>query len=266
LPGSEHRHLCDPLAAILREAGDLALTASKGPIRQWIKNESSPVCEADIAVNDLLAAKLPPLAPQAGWLSEETEDNAARLDAPLVWVVDPIDGTRGYLAGKPDWSISVALVENGRPVLAGLYAPVADEMFLGVHGGGATVNGVRLQANADDTLAGARLAGPQGHLRKLVELAPGLSPQPKIHSLALRLARVAQGALDAAMASRNSRDWDLAAADLLVHESGGAMTDVEGRTPVYNRPNPVHAALIAAGAARHAAMLALIRDRRAEFV
>jgi myo-inositol-1(or 4)-monophosphatase len=270
LPGSEHRddyrHLRDPLAAILREAGALALTASQGPLRQWIKNGASPVSEADIAVNDLLAAKLPPLAPAAGWLSEETEDNAARLDTPLVWVVDPIDGTRGYLAGQPDWSISVALVENGRPVLAGLYAPVTDEMFLGLRGGGATVNGARLQANGGDTLAGARLAGPQGPLRKLAGIAPQILPQPKIHSLALRLTRAAQGRLDAAMASRNSRDWDLAAADLLVHEAGGALTDLDGRTPVYNRPNPVHAALIAAGTARHAALLALIRDRRADFV
>lgn len=274
MPVSEHRgeyrnlyrHLRDPLAAILREAGDLALTASKGPLRQWIKNESSPVSEADIAVNDLLAARLPPLLPAAGWLSEETEDNTARLDKPLIWVVDPIDGTRGYLAGKPDWSISVALVESGRPVLAGLYAPVTNEMFLGLRGEGATRNGARLGANPGDTLAGARLAGPQGHLRKLAEIAPRILPQPKIHSLALRLTRVADGALDAAMASRNSRDWDLAAADLLVHEADGVLTDIDGQAPVYNRSNPVHAALIAAGAARHAAMLALLRDRRAEFV
>jgi myo-inositol-1(or 4)-monophosphatase len=262
----EYRNLRDPLAAILREAGELALAASKGPLKRWMKNESSPVSEADIAVNDLLAVKLPPLAPQAGWLSEETEDNAARLTRPLVWVVDPIDGTRGYLDGKPDWSISVALVDNGRPVLAGLYAPVTDEMFLGAKDNGATRNGARLAADAGDTLAGARLAGPQGHLRKLVELAPRALPQPKVHSLALRFARVAQGALDAAIASRNSRDWDLAAADLLVHEAGGTMTGFDGQIPVYNRPVPVHTALIAAGAARHAAMIALLRDRRGEFV
>ncbi|MGE4165974.1 MAG: inositol monophosphatase, partial [Xanthobacteraceae bacterium] len=155
---------------------------------------------------------------------------------------------------------------NGRPVFGGIYAPVSDELFLAAAGDGATVNGARIRADLADTLNGARLAGPQSHLRKLVEINPRLLPQPKIHSLALRLARVAQGDIDAALASRNSRDWDLAAADLLVHEAGGAMTDFEGRPPVYNRPNPVHAALIAAGAARHAAVLELLRDRRGEFV
>lgn len=266
MPGSEHAALREPLAAILREAGELALIASKRPLRQWTKNGSSPVSEADIAVNDLLAAKLPPLAPQAGWLSEETEDNSARLEQPLLWVVDPIDGTRAFLDGKPDWSVSVALVADGRPVLGGLYAPVTDEMFLAAAGAGASVNGTRLAADPGDVLAGARVAGPQGHLRKLAAIAPRILPQPKIHSLALRLARVAQGALDTALASRNSSDWDLAAADLLVHEAGGAMSDFEGRKPVYNRPHPVHAALIAAGTARHAAVLELLRDRRGDFV
>ena len=266
MPGSEHAALREPLAAILREAGELALVASKRPLRQWTKNGSSPVSEADIAVNDLLAAKLPPLAPQAGWLSEETEDNSARLEQPLLWVVDPIDGTRAFLDGKPDWSVSVALVADGRPVLGGLYAPVTDEMFLAAAGAGASVNGTRLATDPGDVLAGARIAGPQGHLRKLAAIVPRILPQPKIHSLALRLARVAQGTLDTALASRNSSDWDLAAADLLVHEAGGAMSDFEGRRPVYNRPNPVHAALIAAGTARHAAVLELLRDRRGDFV
>ncbi|MGE0565098.1 MAG: 3'(2'),5'-bisphosphate nucleotidase CysQ [Pseudolabrys sp.] len=266
MPDNERHALREALAGALREAGEIALVASKRPLKRWTKHGASPVSEADIAVNDFLAARLPPLAPDAGWLSEETEDNTARLDAASLWIVDPIDGTRAYLDGKPDWSISVALVENGRPVIGGIYAPVTDELFLAAAGDGATVNGARIRADLADTLNGARLAGPQSHLRKLVEINPRLLPQPKIHSLALRLARVAQGDIDAALASRNSRDWDLAAADLLVHEAGGAMTDFEGRPPVYNRPNPVHAALIAAGAARHAAVLELLRDRRGEFV
>ena len=266
MPGNDRRALLEPLAGVLREAGEIALIASKRPLRRWTKHGSSPVSEADIAVNDFLATRLPPLAPDAGWLSEETEDNMARLDAATLWVVDPIDGTRAYLDGRPDWSVSVALVENGRPMLGGLYAPVTDELFLATADGGATVNGARIKVDAGDALAGARLAGPQGHLRKLAEINPRLLPQPKIHSLALRFARVAQGGIDAAIASRNSRDWDLAAADLLVHEAGGALTDLNGRAPVYNRPDPVHATLIAAGAPRQAAILELLRDRRSEFV
>lgn len=266
MPDSDRRELRDALAAVLREAGEIALVASKRPLKRWDKNGSSPVSEADIAVNDFLAARLPPLSPGAGWLSEETEDNGARLGATTLWVVDPIDGTRAYLDGRPDWSVSVALVVHGRPVIGGVFAPVTDELFLAARGAGATANNVRIKTDPGDTLAGARLAGPQWHLRKLAEINPRVLPQPKIHSLALRLARVAQGGIDAGIASRNSSDWDLAAADLLVHEAGGAMTDFDGQVPVYNRPEPVHGALIAAGQARHAAVLALLRDRRREFV
>jgi myo-inositol-1(or 4)-monophosphatase len=264
LPDSEHR-LREPLAAIMREAGELALIASKRPLRQWTKAGTSPVSEADIAVNDLLAAKLPALVPQAGWLSEETEDTTARINSRLVWLVDPIDGTRAYLAGKTDWSVSVALVADGRPTLAAIYAPVTDELFVAAKGHGATINGIRLAANPGDSLSGARLAGPQSYLRRIAEIAPRMVPQPKINSLALRFARVAQGTLDAAFASRNSNDWDLAAADLLVHEAGGALTDFGGRAAGYNREKPVHGALIAAGTARHMAIVELVRDRRGEF-
>jgi len=182
-----------------------------------------------------------------------------------VWVVDPIDGTRAYLAQRPDWSVSVALVENGRPEVAALYAPVTDELFLASRGGGATVNGVRLSVTPGDELAGARFAGPNSYLTKLGEMSPRMLPQAKVFSLALRLARVASGEFDGAFASRNSHDWDLAAADLLVHEAGGVLTDLTGRSLTYNAPDPVHTPLVAAGPARHQALIELLRDRRGEF-
>jgi myo-inositol-1(or 4)-monophosphatase len=265
LPDSDRAALLSALTPIMREAGELALIASKKPLKQWMKPGSSPVSEADIAVDNFLSTRLPPLLPDAGWLSEETEDNPARLNAKAVWVVDPIDGTRAYLAQRPDWSISVALVENGRPEIAALYAPVTDELFAAVRGRGATVNGARLSVTPGDELAGARFAGPKSYLTKLGEMAPRVAPQAKVFSLALRLARVANGELDGAFASRNSHDWDLAAADLLVHEAGGMLTDLSGRTLTYNAADPVHTPLVAAGPARHRALIELLRDRRGEF-
>ncbi len=122
----------------------------------------------------------------------------------------------------------MALVEAGRPVVAALYAPVTDEMFLAVAGAGTTRNGKPVAATAGAAIAGARIAGPKLHLERLAEAAPGFVVAPRVHSLALRLARVADGTLDAAIAGRNSRDWDLAAADLLVHEAGGALTTTGG--------------------------------------
>ena len=138
-------------------------------------------------------------------------------------------------------------------------------MFLVSRGGGATVNGVPIRTTSGATLNDARLAGPKRYLDRLSALTPGILVQPKVHSLALRIARVAQGTLDAAIASGGSHDWDLAAADLLVHEAGGALTSIRGEPPTYNEPHPVHRALFAAGRDRHRALLELVRDRQTDF-
>jgi myo-inositol-1(or 4)-monophosphatase len=266
LPASENAALRDSLEAVMREAGLLARATARGPFKRWTKgDDDSPVSEGDIAVNDLLRTRLTRLAPEAGWLSEETEDSLPGRAMRLAWIVDPIDGTRAYIAGRADWTISVALVEDGRPLLAALYAPVTDEMFLALRGAGATLNGASMTASRGDTLARARLAGPKRYLDKLSGLTPDILAQPKVHSLALRLTRVAHGEFDAAFASPGSHDWDLAAADLLVHEAGGAMTTLAGEALTYNRPEPVHDTLVAAGRARHAILLDLVRDQRAAF-
>jgi myo-inositol-1(or 4)-monophosphatase len=138
-------------------------------------------------------------------------------------------------------------------------------MFLGLAGVGATLTGAGIAASRGETLANAKLAGPKRYLDKLLGLAPNILAQPKVHSLALRLTRVAEGQLDAAFASPGSHDWDLAAADLLVHEAGGVMTDFAGRPLRYNRSDVVHGALIAAGPARHGRLIDLVRDRQSEF-
>jgi myo-inositol-1(or 4)-monophosphatase len=254
----------DRLATAVREAGALALQTFRGQLKSWIKGKSSPVSEADLAVDALLRERLLTIL-DAGWLSEETEDDPARLRRADVWVVDPIDGTRAYLAGLPDWAISVALVNAGRPVVAALYAPVTDELFLSIAGAGATLNGVPINASRGDQIADAKFSGPKRRLESLAMIEPAIQTMPRVPSLALRLARVATGALDGAFAGPDSHDWDLAAADLLVHEAGGLISTVTGQSLVYNRPNPVHDALLAAGRARHAALLSLIRDRLAEF-
>jgi myo-inositol-1(or 4)-monophosphatase len=254
----DRRRVRDQLAAAVREAGALALTTFRGPLKSWTKGKSSPVSEADLAVDALLRERLPAIH-HAGWLSEETEDDASRLGHSEIWAVDPIDGTRGYLAGSSDWGVSAALVRDGRPVIAALYAPVTDELFLSIAGDGASLNGTRIHASAGSDIAGRTFSGPK---RRLDVLA---AAEPRISSLALRLARVATGTLDGSFAGPNSHDWDLAAADLLVHEAGGALTNMAGEVLIYNRPEPVHQALLAAGRARHAALLELVRDRFAEF-
>src|SRR6266851_3617611 len=126
------------LADTVREAGALALSLFRTDLKNWTKGTSSPVSEADIAVNDLLEKRLRSATPDYGWLSEESADDEERLGKPLVWIVDPIDGTRAYLAGREDWCVSVALVEDGSPVLAAVFAPVSDEFFFVMSGKAAT--------------------------------------------------------------------------------------------------------------------------------
>jgi myo-inositol-1(or 4)-monophosphatase len=138
-------------------------------------------------------------------------------------------------------------------------------MFLAAHGAGAALNGAKIAVSGGAPLDEARLAGPKRYLDRLAGINPKILAQPKVFSLALRFARVARGDLDAALASPGSHDWDLAAADLLVHEAGGAMTDFDGRPLRYKAPHAAQAALIAAGPARHGALIELVRGRRGEF-
>jgi myo-inositol-1(or 4)-monophosphatase len=250
------------LAASVREAGALALSMFGTPLKNWTKGASSPVSEADIAVDKLLRERLGGTESGIGWLSEESVDNPARLAARFVWIVDPIDGTRAYIAGLAEWVVSAALVKDGRPIAACLFAPVTDEFFAATAGGGATRNGAAIVASLGKEFGGIRIAGPKSFLEKLPAFDPPATIVPRIPSLALRLARVAQGTIDAAIAGGNSHDWDLAAADLLVHEAGGALTPLSGEPLTYNRPEPRHGMLVATGRDRHAALLQLIEDQR----
>jgi myo-inositol-1(or 4)-monophosphatase len=255
--------LRDALASIVREAGALATSFRGDQLKFWTKHGDSPVSEADIAVDKLLRERLMRLMPDCGWLSEETEDDRARLGTARLWVVDPIDGTRAYVNGRTDWSVSVALVEHGRPSAAAVFSPMEDGLYLAIASAGATRDGVKLSASKSASFDGAQAAGPKPMLGELAKAIPGIVAVPKVHSLALRLSRIASGKLDIALASKSSHDWDLAAADLIVHEAGGALTTLDGEIALYNSAEARHGALIAAGPARHARAVAVTREWRA---
>jgi len=249
------------LKETVREAGALALSLFRTELKNWTKGASSPVSEADIAVNDLIAGRLRSATPDHGWLSEESADDDARLGKHLVWIVDPIDGTRGYLAGREDWCISVALVEDARPALAAVFAPASDEFFFAARGRGALLNGLPIHATLGTALDFSRIAGPKPLVQRLSRSSGEISLHPRIGSLALRLCRVAQGTLDAAFAGGQSRDWDLAAANLIVQEANGNMTALSGDTILYNRREVTHGVLVAAGRDRHASIVEHFRTR-----
>jgi myo-inositol-1(or 4)-monophosphatase len=257
-PASAAAHL----AACVREAGQLALSMFRTSVKQWNKAGASPVSDADIAVDRLLHERLTAVLPGVAWLSEESADDDARLTARYVWIVDPIDGTRAYLADLPDWTVSAALVDNGRPIAGCLFAPATDEFFLASANNGATCNGAPIAVTLGASLEQARIAGPRSFVTRLASVEPNLVVVPRVHSLALRFARVAQGTVDAAIAGPDSHDWDLAAADLLVHEAGGALTPLGGGTVLYNRPDPRHGILAAAGRERLAVLNQRLSDER----
>ena len=247
------------LAGAVTESGALALKMFRDGVRTWTKANDSPVSEADLAVDARLYERLRPLAPEAGWLSEETADTPDRLERPLLWVVDSIDGTRSFIAGLPDWTIVAALVERGRPVAAAIFAPATGELFLATAGGGATRNGALIAAPTTSSLDGARIAGSRSIVDRLARRYK-VEKLPRIHSLALRLVRVATGEADAALAAAHAHDWDIAAADLILQEAGGSLTEFDGGVPRYNRPEPLHGALAAAGRAMHPALLDALAD------
>jgi myo-inositol-1(or 4)-monophosphatase len=252
-------------AALLREtvqeAGRLALSLFRTELKNWTKGASSPVSEADIAVNDLLEQRLRSATPDYGWLSEESVDDEGRLAKRLTWIVDPIDGTRGYLAGREDWCVSVALVEDASPLLAAVFAPVSDEFFFAVRGLGAARNNVPVHATSGTELDFSRVAGPKPLVERLSPSSGEITLHPRIGSLALRLCRVAEGSLDAAFAGGQSRDWDLAAANLIVQEADGRMTALSGDAIEYNRREVTHGVLVAAGHDRHARIVEHFRSR-----
>ncbi|MPT47001.1 MAG: 3'(2'),5'-bisphosphate nucleotidase CysQ [Sphingobium sp.] len=222
------------LVEIVTRAADHALTLWGGgspKLRQWEKEPGQPVCEADIAVDTMLQRDLMALAPDAGWLSEETADDGKRLEAQRLWVVDPIDGTKDYIAGKPGWAVSVALVEQGKVVAGILAAPARNELWIAQAGRGAQRNGQPLRTGARQTLAGARVP-----TEKLPREDADMVMVPRPNSIALRMALVAADEADIVATARWGNEWDIAAAALIARESGACVTDALGKALLFNQP------------------------------
>lgn len=240
-----------------REAGEIALRYFRKDPEVWMKGGSSPVSEADMAVDGFLKKVLLDARPDYGWLSEESVDDPARLSAPRTFVVDPIDGTRAFIDGRRTWCVSVAVVEDGVPLAGVLDCPALGEIFLANAGGGSQLNGtaLKVRALAHDAL---RIGGPKAYLdRAPAELRRGPAV-PYVPSLAYRIAMIAAGEMDGTFVKPNSHDWDLAAADLILREAGGAVLDEKAQTIDYARADPRRGVLVAAGAELAPRLAALI--------
>ena len=250
------------LEDIVREAGRIALAAWPGAghtVETWEKAPGNPVCAADLAVDAFLRRELGRLLPSAGWLSEETADDPARLERGLIWLVDPIDGTRDFIRGRRGWAVSVALISESRPLIGMLAAPARDEEWIGVSGQGSWRNGARLEASTRRTFAGARV--PADSLPKEDR---DLETVDKPNSIALRAAMVASGEADLLATLRWGYEWDIAAAALIAREAGAAISDAFGQPLNYNKRDPRAFGLLVSAPAIHTDAVARLASRARE--
>ncbi len=243
------------LAEVVSKAGALALSYYGNAPRSQLKSDGTDVSEADLAVDELLKAALLGARPGYGWLSEESDHDPGARTSPLGWVVDPIDGTRAFLAEIPDWTISVALVGDNQPVLAVVFNPVKQEFYCAAHGAGGFLNGEPLKVSAAHDITGIKLAATQRMLERDIWQQPWPDRQKVwAKSIAYRLALTASGSFDASIFNMGN-DWDVAAAHLLVEEAGGLITSLRGNPLTYDGSIVRNEPMIAAGPALHKALI-----------
>ncbi|HEX4272634.1 MAG TPA: 3'(2'),5'-bisphosphate nucleotidase CysQ [Rhizomicrobium sp.] len=241
----------------VHEAGTIARKFYGGDYKRWSKEGGSPVTEADLAVNTFLMDRLTAARPSYGWLSEENTDDPARLSRASVFVIDPIDGTVAFLKNRPHFTICAAIVVEGRPCCGVVYNPISEELYSARVGAGAHRNGAAIHVGARDALQDCAMLGDRTQLTQ--------APWPPMHvqnrnSVAYRVVLVADGSADASVSLTAKRDWDLAAADVILSEAGGCLTDAMGTTLIYNRPTTRQSSLVAANPQLHTEIVSLLRQ------
>ena len=227
-------------------AGAEALRLASQGFETHIKPDRSPVTSADLAVNAILHDCLLGLFPDDGWLSEESPDSPARLEKARVWVIDPIDGTKAYISRDPEFCISVALVERGRPVVAAIFNPSTNELFSARRGGGLLFNDepTLWQEHRTSRQPVVALSPWEQEIGRFTSLEAHAARRP-MRSIAWALALAASGRIQAVATFESENEWDVAAGALLIEETGGTMSDGSGQRLEFNRPNPRYRGIVA---------------------
>ncbi|WP_432201623.1 3'(2'),5'-bisphosphate nucleotidase CysQ [Erythrobacter sp. W53] len=249
------------LESIAAAAGEIAYDLWPGAgnsVKSWEKEPGSPVSDADLAVDAFLKRELGALLPSAGWLSEETADDPGRLENDLIWLVDPVDGTRDFIRGRSGWAVSVALISRGRPLIGILAAPARGETWIAQAGKGASRNGTALAASTRREFSGARVP-----IEQLPKVDSDLVCVDKPNSIALRIAMVAADEADLLATMRWGFEWDVGAAALIAREAGAAVTDVFGRKLDYNKRDPRAFGVLASAPDIHGAAVDRLAERAA---
>ena len=251
------------LTEAAREAGRIAMRHWRRDVKHWDKGgEHGPVSEADLAVNEMLKARLLAARPEYGWLSEETPDDPARLSRDTVFIVDPIDGTRAFIAGEESFSHSLAVVHQGRVTAGVVFLPALDRIYVASESSPALCDGLPISASRTDRLEGADVLTTKANL--LPEKWPGGVPDLKRHfraSLAWRLCLAAEGRFDGMLTLRDAWEWDIAAGSLIAARAGAVVSDRKGEALHFNTPGAMAEGVLALPPAAHAEALRRLMPR-----
>jgi myo-inositol-1(or 4)-monophosphatase len=265
MTSSSSQELLERIHTALESARTVLNRFTPGAIETDYKVGQDPVTEADRAVDAILRKTL--LRAGEGWLSEETADDFSRLDKARVWVVDPLDGTREFVEGIPEFCVSIAMVENGIPVAGGICNPATDELILGSRDTGVTYNGKPAQPSQRKNLHGALVLASRSEVKrgewKQFESAE-FNIRP-MGSVAYKLGLVAAGRADLTFTLVPKNEWDVAAGAALVESAGGWTLKLDHSPLRCNQRNPLISGLLAGGPFLHEPLLAML-DRHSHTI
>lgn len=219
----------------VREAGCIIMALYGKDYRVVEKGKGNPVTPADLEANRKIHEIIRQCYPEDGWLSEEDPDDLERLRASRVWVVDPIDGTKEFIAGVPQFAVSLGLVMDGHPVVGVVYNPAEDKLYRAVKGCGSLLNGHPIRVSMREEVQGASLLVSRSEPHRKFQSFVDICRVEAVGSIAYRLAMVAGGEGDGTLTFRSLREWDVCAGVLIVEEAGGVVVDGLGHGLVFNQ-------------------------------
>ena len=243
-------------AAAMEAAAVIRSHYGRGDAVQY-KTPIEPVTEADVLADGILKARLLTAFPGDGWLSEETADDGARVGKRRVWIVDPLDGTREFIAGRPEFCVSVGLAIDGEPALGVIVNPITEECWTACLGGGAHVNGTPIHVSSAETSASVLVSRTETR-NGLLSAVEGRLPLRAVGGMAYKLALVASGLADATFTTQHRCEWDIAAGLVVVTEAGGRVTSLDGAPFRLNQPSPHIVGLAASNGRCHEAVLEVL--------
>ncbi|CAN5893105.1 3'(2'),5'-bisphosphate nucleotidase CysQ [soil metagenome] len=262
-------HELDIAKSAARAAGEAVIKYFRTSLEVTLKEPGQPVTIADLEADALLRRILLTAFPDHGWLSEESEDEPDRLQRKRVWIVDSIDGTRSFIAGRPEFSISIGLAEHGVATVGVVYNPARDELFYAVRGGGAFVETAHEQARIRVGERHPRQRGEVTMLASRSEIEAGAFEEFRgewlvkpVGSTAYKMARIGWSRGDVFLSRGPKQEWDVCAGSLIVAEAGGRVTDTAGEPLRFNRLEPAVQGILAANRDIHADVIRRLGELR----